>query len=421
MSSGKLYQKEAENLLREGGMPSEIAEKFQLAASEFAEEGKTEEANKCRSMYEFFSGLSCLLGAYTLDDVKEAVKHFQKTKKQLKDLSDSDAQAFSELAEGQVILAKGMLELWKENLDKGIKLLEKADQHFLQIKDRQPTFSDMAEVIRLEALSEGYFAKAIMAFSEGDSTSSTSCAGESMRLTNTLISKANGDSKKFYVGVRFLRHATLKLISLATNIVQQDRLTTDKLLKETHDLLTQSIEEFSTIEIKNPRVEALRMYGMGMQAVIEAVSDYQEGLTALYTGNPHSAKKKFENAFEHADDAVRTFSEIGQWGKPVLPAAISVRDEAKRHSTSITLATKRAKRRIAVDASKQFGLVFFISLATFIVLNYTKLLQTGALDQIYFSLIVAAITAFGLNALKLKEFLIPSHSSETTESASSSK
>jgi len=420
MSSGEEYQKEAEGLLYGDGKPSEIAHRFQLAAHEFAREGKTKEANESASMYRFFSGISYLQGAYTLNDLKEAIKHFRGAKRLLEGSSNSEAHAISEAAEGFAISAKGLSEAWQGNLDESLKIFEKVDQHFLQLKDLDPNLSDFAEMMRLEVLIEAYFVKATVAYDQGDSVAYTGFAGDSIRLTEVLISKTNGELRKFYEGIQFLRQASFKAMSTAMNRAQGAGKISKKPFKEACGLLTQSIERFTTTKDLYPRAEALRMHAAGMQQLINAILDSEDADWALFAGKPRPAKKKYENALDKANEAIRIFSEIAQWGKQYLPPTILLRDKCKRKAMSIALAARKAKRRIAIAASTQFGFVFFISLATFVILNYIDLLQIAPLQQVYFSLIVAGITAFGLNALKLKELIIPSHLSKSIEPESSS-
>jgi hypothetical protein len=147
---------------------------------------------------------------------------------------------------------------------------------------------------------------------------------------------------------------------------------------------------------------------MGFQQAASGFSEYLNAFTTLLLGNPQLARKRFEDAFGQAGNAIEVLSGIGQWGKYWIPFVEDLRNRSKALSISIFLATKHAKRRIAIDASKQFLLLFFVLLFTFIALDYSALLQTAALDKMYVSLVVASISAFGLNAGKLKELFFPS-------------
>lgn len=421
MSSGERYKKEAEDLLSDapGRRLADITNKFQLAASEFAKEGKTEEASECEALYRFYSGFLYLVSAYTLDDVKQAIKHFRRAGRLLKAFDDPEPQALSELSEAYLLLSKGMLGLWKRDIDGATKLFEKANKQLSRIKDAVPEFSELAETPQLEALGEYHSAKAFEAFFKDDLTSYTSHIGESIRLIKRLVSISREELKRFYTALLYSRQASNKLISTASTTISKDKAIVQTTLKEADDLLSQSIKEFSAVIALNPKVKTLKMQAVGTQNLIKAFSQEGEALVELFSGRPQSAREKFENAFERANEAIKISSEIGVWGSQILPVAIQVRDRSRNYATSIAMTAKRRKRRIAIDASKQFFLVFFISLATFIVLNYTKLLQTAALHQLYFSLIVAAVTAFGLNAVKLKELVFPSHRSRATEQADS--
>lgn len=417
MPSGVKLKKEATHMIEEGGNPSDIAKKFNLAASEFARKGEEKEAHWCKYWYRFFAGVSCLFDAYAVDDIKEGIKHFREARKLLKNQNTQKAQDLTIFTEGWSLGARGMLELWKGNTDKSISLFEKAGQHYLQVKDRVPDLSDFAEIARSEALMEAYALKAAKALSAGDYSSYTTFAGESNRFLQSIISMADEKVKGFYSGIKFYRNAQTKFQAAFLSLVSGDVVAAKGHLKESQILLAQCTEEMSTIEYPMPkaRAQALKKAATAWQQALEGFSEHLDGSTELLLGKPQLAKKKFESAYEKANNALEVLTIIGQWGRPLIPFVTDLRNRSKGLSRSITLATKHAKRRIAIDAGKQFGLVFILLLLTFVALDHFDLLQTTGSEKIYVSLIVASVTAFGLNALKLKELLLPLKPPEITK------
>jgi hypothetical protein len=418
MSLGEKHRKEADKILDEGGKLVDAATKYNLAALEFAKEGKKREANQCKILYRLLAGLASQVGAYTTDDVKESIKHYRETRKLLRGQMDQEAQDLLEMTEGMLLTARGLQELWAENTDDSIKLFEKAGQHYLKVKDRVPDFADIAEVCRLEALSEMYTLKANRALCLGDFSSYTVFAGEAKRCSEITISMVNEEAKRLHTGIHLFRKAQMKFVSAIISLGSYDAITARTHLKEHQDLLTDCIEEMSAVkaEASRPRARAIEKAATGLQQGARGLSDYLDASRMLYLGNPQLARKKFERAFSEADNALELLSSIGQWGKPLIPFVTTIRDQSKGFSRSITLAAKHSKRRIAIDASKQFGLLFFISLCTFIILDYGSFLQTAPLVKVYISLVVASVTAFGLNATRLKELFFPLEPYKTTES-----
>lgn len=408
MPSGAKLKKEATQMIKEGN-PSDIAKKFNLAASEFAREGKKEETNQCKLWYRFFAGLSCVSSAYTVDDVNEGIKHFREAKKFLKNQKNQEAQDLVAWVEGWSLSARGLLELWKGNIDNSIDLFEKAGQHYLQVKDRVPDLSDFAEIARLEALSEAYAAKAAKALSGGNHSSFTTFAGESKRFLQSLISIGGEEKKGFYSGIQIFRNAQIKFQAAFLSLVSSDMVAAQEHLKAGQILLAQCIEGLSAVEhpMLKARAQALKKVATAFQQAFEGFSEHLDGSTELLLGKPQLAKKKFEIAYEKANNALEALTIIGQWGRPLIPFVTDLRNRSKGHSRSITLATKHAKGRIAIDAGMQFGLVFVLLLLTFVALDHFNLLQTTGSEKIYVSLIVASVTAFGLNALKLIDLLLP--------------
>jgi len=417
MSKAKQYEDEADRLMEDGNFEGGLVQ-LNLAAKEYEQEGNHEKAQECTTMYRLFSGLMHMGAATGLVEIKQALSEFREARRLLRVSEDPNAKDLVLLTEGLVLEAKGLFHLWNGKLLEGIDLIDSAGEKFIVVKDKVPELAEFAEGLRLETLTEVYFLRALLALQQGDLTTYTVNLGESQRALEDLMNLVKDqDLRTFYSGVETLRKAQIALVVAFRHLAEIEVDQARPLLNESSELALRAVRDLA--DLRNPRAKALREAARGHQAASKAIAIYHfDGIRNLSLGNPHLAKQAFQRVLKETETATRQLAAAGLFGRPLVNMLLLLQSSAKVQVKTISAVVRRSRGKVAISAGTQFALVFFVTLGSFIALKYFGIFVVSLSPVLYVSLVVAAITAFGLNALKLKDLLLPIRiAKQTSETA----
>lgn len=139
----------------------------------------------------------------------------------------------------------------------------------------------------------------------------------------------------------------------------------------------------------------------GMSLTARGLANYVDGESALYLGDPVGAKKGFVKALKILKTSAENVASLGDYSKLLLDGIDLYEKKCIYHLNNMSDLSSGLRRRLGLSAGKQFGLLFAISVAAFIGLRVLGLLDTPTETILFFSLMVSAISVFGLNATKL--------------------
>ncbi|HEX5358392.1 MAG TPA: hypothetical protein VFW99_00595, partial [Candidatus Nitrosotalea sp.] len=243
-----------------------------------------------------------------------------------------------------------------------------------------------------------------------DKVSSKRYAGQRKTTIQKIISLTQDDNAAaYYSGMSDCYDAILAFNEGYTSIEDDSEIALS-FFKKSSELATKTIETLNKAQTIH-RAKIFIQYNKGLVGAIKAVISYVGGRQNLLVGNSQLAKYDFEKAIKESTKAMEDSQIAGDFSLPLIQVLTNISESSRKFSQNISK-TIRQSKRFGISAGSQFGVVFFVTLITFVVLGNFQLFLVSSYIEIYVSLTVASITAFGLNALKLKDLLLPIQSSK---------
>lgn len=407
MSKAKEYEDDAHRLQAAGKLESSLA-KFNLASKAYEKEGDQNKAQELAFSYKLVSGLVHLSTSRNLMEIEHVISEFKQARKLLRDKGNSEDQKFGIILDGMILQTEGLREIWKGESFTNLDHFEKARKKFLLVKDRAPNWTGIAEILRLETTVEVYHARAIAALDQGDMSAFTMNLGECRKTRSDLLNLVKDHSTKELISGTGALYDSSTAFRRAL-LEESDFAQATSFLKESSDLAAIAIQSLASVGPSEPRAETLGRTAKGLQLGATAMCGYLDGITRLYAGSTQLARQNFQLFITQSEAALEHLAQSGEFGRPLVELLSQYRKYARQNVKGIATAVRHWRKRIALSAGQQFGLVFAVTFTVFVILQNFQLFQVSSFLIFYGSLIVAAITAFGLNAVRLKNLLLPTY------------
>jgi hypothetical protein len=407
MSTGEQFEKEAQRLF-ESRDSREALIRLNLAAKQYRKENNNEKALECEFGYRFQSGLLGLYNATDSNGVQDALEHLTQARDLIAGSNDSQREDKLLLVDAIIIEAHGITRLWKEG---GLEIppeFEEAERKLKQVKDKLPEAANFAEVYQQDVLGEVHFMRAIGALERNDMPGYSLEMGKSRNAMNTIIGISKNEIATAYnTGLIEYREANAALLLSRGPLSDNDLPGASLYLSEAIKHATTSNQLFTKSAPYFPKAAQLVPVTKGLLENMGARVSFVEGRRNLYLGNPYRAKQFFNRCVDQSQSAINNLQTTGEYGKNSIKALYDLKDVAARECASFTVIARNSKGHITVSASKQFTFFFFVTLGTFVGLLRFGLLTLAPNLILFSSFDVGAVSAFGLNAIKLKDLILP--------------
>lgn len=414
MTTGKQYEDDGDRLMHEGKLDLALVQ-LNLASKEYGKERNSKKASECAILYKYLSGTAHMGNATNPAEIEQAISELKEARKLLKHSRDKESKDVLMLTEGTILQARAIKEVWEGKVSEGLKLMEEAGKQFLLAKDKVPDLADLMEGSRLEAISEAYFGRALESLQAGDLPSYMMNLGASRKNLQDLIDLVKDDDMEaFYSGWASLKEAIAQFMMASRELGSDEMQKAMSTLRESSKSALKASQTFpkSTKLPIERKLQTSRQLANGHQAAVKAVTSFVEAQRSLYLGQSELAKRAFLRAAKECELSIQQLATTGQLGGRLVASLFIIQGIARREASTISTVVRFSRSRLALSAGAQFGLVFFVTLGSFISIGSVGLLVVSSDLAVYTSLIVAAITAFGLNAVKLKDLLLPARTSQ---------
>jgi hypothetical protein len=249
--------------------------------------------------------------------------------------------------------------------------------------------------------------RAIAALNRNDLSTYSLEMGKSRNAMNTILGISKNEIATAYnSGLIELREARAALVLSAGPFSDNDFPGALSYLSEGMKHATSSIQLFTKSAPAFAKAAQLMPVSQGLLKNMEARISFIEGRRNLYLGNPYRAKHFFNQCVDQSQSAINDLETTGEYGKNSIRALYDLKNGATRERASLAVIARNSKGHIALGASKQFTLFFFVTLGTFVGLLKFGLLTLSPNLILFSSFDVGAVSAFGLNAIKLKDLIL---------------
>ncbi len=282
------------------------------------------------------------------------------------------------------------------DLEETRKKLRRAIQLVDNIRENSPQSYVDFELPLLETKASLFMLQAVVAHEEDDSATFDQNAVECRQVCADLVARSaeDNDARIFYEVFADVVKAMFSAFKSESKDIEfrlQLRAAARKL---------EHVEE----GLIGAKAKMFRAFCEGTEEALEAKDNCRDGqdILALDRGPLATmAKSKFESSLILSAAATDWLGTAGLFGWSLLRDLPSLREMALQGLKRAKARSAHPRRQLALAASKQFFMLFFVTLAVLVVLNFYGILLIESGVLVMTALVVALISAFGLKALNL--------------------
>lgn len=394
---------EAKSLFDSGDIQGAI-QKYSLA-SKMYKDGKDEvKANQNRFASKLLSAIMKASDAVTEVEFENSISDFEEARKVITKFAGKEKEGYEELVHGLISLAKASIENIHGRSQQGAMIFEDAAKTFGQLEDKLPELGGFAETQRLGASFAANSTRALRASGKDNATYHMNRAA-ALRDIESL--KGRGQSTEFLeVQVQFIDSTVPLYQGMA--LLSSDPREARRYLVEAEKKMSESLRFWEHLTKKGKKRILLghsndivtRGY-KGINETAKGLVSFIDGEILLYLGDTVGARKGLDKALKTLRSSSENVASLGDYSKILLEGIQVYESRCIYHLNSMSKVSSGVRRRIGLSAGKQFGLLFVISLISFLSLSRMELIDLSDNSILLFSLVVSGLSAFGLNAIKL--------------------
>lgn len=403
LSSPNENENLARSLLDSGDIHGAI-HKYSLASRLYKDRNKGRKATETKLLSKLLSAIVKGMEAVTEEEFRSSISDFEEVGQIIDKLTGKEKEGIHELVDGLTLLAKASIENIHGRSHTAIQLLQDAERIFGLVEDKLPHIIAFLENQRLVASFAAHSIRALTA------SGSDNAAYQMNRAA------AFKDIEKLKMGGHFTDLLAVQLefidsivpFNTGLSLLRQNLREARRYIMEAEKRMSESIRRWEAVS-DNAKKGVIHVYSneiiirgiKGISQTAKGLVSYIDGESALYLGDTVGARKGFAKALKILKSSAENVASLGDYSKYLLNGIDLYERNCTYHLNSMSNLSSGERRRLGLSAGKQFGLLFAISLISFISLSVVGLIETSTDTILVFSLMVSAISVFGLNATKL--------------------